>query len=105
MSVWNYRPMRKWIEIKDQKLKDNWIDSHWVYWLHETYYSWDDDSKVNSWTIDSIIWYFSDVDDMIEELELMVKDAKKYRDEILDYDKKPRWNTKYQNWIRKFLNK
>jgi len=42
---------------------------------------------------------------MIEELELMLKDAKKYRDEILDYDKTSRWNTKYQNWIRKFLSK
>ena len=96
--------MRKWVEVP-QHLKDKWMESHWVYWLHETYYSWEDDSKVNSYTTDSIIWYFSDVEDMIEELELMLKDAKKYKDEILEYDRSWRRNTKYQNRIRKILSK
>lgn len=104
MSVWNYRPMRKWIEVKDPKLIKNWIKSHRVYWLHETYYKWNEDDKISAWTTDSIIWFFSDVDDMIEELTLMLKDAKKYKNQILDYDKTPRWNTEYQKDIRNILN-
>lgn len=96
--------MRKWIEVP-KHLKDKWLESHWVYWLHETHYRWDEDDKIRAYSVDSIIWYFSDVDDMIAELELMLKDAKKYKDEILEYDKSWRWNTKYQKFIRKLLNK
>ncbi len=105
MAVRNYRPMRKRVEITDQKLIDAWIKSHWVYWLHEMHYRWNDDTKMRAYSVDSIIWYFSDVDDMIAELTLMLKDARKYRDEILEYDKSIRQNNKMQKIIRKILSK
>lgn len=82
---------------------DAWFWSHWVYWLYETHYRWDDDTKVRMRSAESIIWDFSDVDDMIAELELMLRDAKKYKDEILNYDTMWRENTKYQKFIRNIL--
>lgn len=54
------------------------------YQLHETYY--DESNKIISWTVDNIAPHGDTVDELIEHLEQMLNDAKRSKDDILDYD-------------------
>lgn len=56
------------------------------YEMHETFYihGGDDDGELG-WTIDPKIPYGSTPDELIECLEQMLSDAKKCKDNILDY--------------------
>lgn len=59
-----------------------------TYALHEYYYNLDSGSiQSNSWTKNPItLDQFESVDDLIESLDMMLKDAIFYRDQILDYE-------------------
>lgn len=52
------------------------------YQIHEVYY--DGDKK--SWTVEPIVPFGETVDELIEHLEMMLRDAKKCKEDILDYD-------------------
>lgn len=56
-----------------------------TYALHEAYYEKGPDGKVEGWTQDSICGHFESVEELISSLELMLKDAKRTRDDILEY--------------------
>lgn len=44
------------------------------------------EGKIVLWTVDPILSGYEDVDDLISALEYMLSDAKKSKDDILDYD-------------------
>jgi hypothetical protein len=52
--------------------------------LHEVHYN--EEGKIVLWTVDPILSGYEDVDDLISALEYMLSDAKKSKDDILDYD-------------------
>lgn len=58
-----------------------------VYGVHEVYY--DDDGKIFAWTLEPGYGLYQDVEDLLSALKTMLKDCRKSKDEILDYDMKP----------------
>ena len=56
------------------------------YQMHEVYY--DKDGKVDGWTENPKIPYGENVDELIEHLEQLLNDAKKCKEDVLDYDSK-----------------
>jgi len=73
MSTWNYRILRH----KHEKADDTVA-------LHEVYY--DEDGKAECCTIDPVTRHSDNVAELIEALEIMLSDAKKCRDDVIDYD-------------------
>ena len=68
---WNYRIM-----------KHGEKDGVW-YGVHEVFY--DDDGNL-SWTMKPVVASADSPEGVIEDVELMLADIKKYKDDILDYD-------------------
>ena len=56
--------------------------------LHETYYS-NDDGKVESWTVKPVTGLCESVDELIMLLENQLDDAKRFREDILEYSDSP----------------
>ena len=58
------------------------------YGLHEVYYDVinDDDEPTVMWTEKPEFGYFDSVDELIESLEMMLKDANRCKDDILDLE-------------------
>lgn len=56
-----------------------------TYELYETYY--DKDGNPNGWSEEPEYGDHDSADDLIEDLAFMLKDALRYRKDILDYDK------------------
>jgi hypothetical protein len=71
---WNYRIMRHADENGD-----------W-YGLHEAFYT---DGKPEGWTKDSVIGEFESVEDLVKSLEMMLNDAKRFQDDVLEYTECP----------------
>ena len=55
------------------------------YGLHEVFYH-EYEERSMSWTKNSLIGYFDTVDELIASLELMLKDANRFKDDVLDYE-------------------
>lgn len=55
--------------------------------LHETYY--DDQGKPNGWTKEPMCGGFESIDDMIVSLEMMLRDAKRFQNDVLEYKDEP----------------
>lgn len=53
--------------------------------LHEVFYS-DKTGKVENWTAEPETGFFEVKDDLIVDLKLKLKDAKKYKSKVLNYD-------------------
>lgn len=81
---WNNRIFRH-----EKKYKDIIMVT---YALHETYYN--SRGKPDSWAIDPMCGHFDSVDDLIKGLEMMLRDAKRSRKDVLDYEPKKRKKTK-----------
>lgn len=55
--------------------------------IHEAYYN--KNRQVDSMTKDSVkLEHYESVDELIDDLERMLKDARRYKDKVLDYDMK-----------------
>ena len=68
---WNYRPVRK----------DEYIG------LHETYYN--RQHQVHSMTEDCVkLGCYESVDSLIDDLERMLKDTRRFKNDVLDHDMK-----------------
>lgn len=76
MSNWNYRIMRHCQE----KGADTFA-------LHEVYY--DDDGKPKSWMQEPEMGQWDSVDELIRAHEMMLADAQKWRDAVLDFGADP----------------
>lgn len=77
MSHWNHRIFR-------HKGKEGPTFS-----LHECYYN--EEKKPDGWTKEPIsVAHYESVDELIEALEMMLKDAKKSQKDVLDYDATPK---------------
>ena len=74
---WNYRILRH--SPKGKAL---------YYGLHEVYY--DDKNKPFAWTHDSMCGYHDTPKDLIKALSMMLKDARKCKEDIMDYGAKPK---------------
>ena len=70
--TWNYRIFKR-----------NY-DGETLYELHETFY--DKDNKPDSWTKEPEFGPYESACELIEELRVMLEDAKKYKNDVLDYD-------------------
>ena len=68
---WNYRIFKRK------------YDNETMYELHETFY--DDEGKLDSWSKEPEYGPYESVDELIDDLDLMLDDAKRYC--VLDYDK------------------
>ena len=71
--MWNYRVMRHGEED--------------TYGLHEVYYN--KQGKICLWTEDSLVPVRESVDELEEELTMMLRDVKKSKHDVLDYDMEP----------------
>jgi hypothetical protein len=80
---WNNRIFKHTVKFNG---KFNREDRVW-YGIHETYY--DDDGKPDGWTAEPMCGGFDSVDDLIVSLEMMLRDAKKYRNDVLEYKDDP----------------
>ena len=76
---WNYRIMR---HVAPEGPYTSEEDRIW-YGLHEVYY--DDNGKPDGFTSDDLI-ATDTVDDLIGVLELMLRDARRYKDDVLEYE-------------------
>lgn len=76
---WNNRIMRRVNKVGDREVI--------LFSLHEVYYT--DAGLPKSWTVEPVFGGFESVDDLISSLELMLKDAKRFRDDVLEYDAAP----------------
>ena len=72
---WNNRIFKKEIPRPDGEI-------YTYYEMHETFY----DGDKLSWTVDAKKPFGESVDELIECLEQMLKDAKKSKDDILNYE-------------------
>ncbi len=72
---WNNRIFRHVTKLNSEDLV-------W-YGLHETYYG--DDGKPSSWTKEPLDGGYDSVDDLITSLEMKLNDARKYREQVLEY--------------------
>lgn len=77
MSFWNHRIFRHADNTSKYKIES--------YALHEAFY--DDNGKVDTWTEEPTTPYGETVDELIGHLEQMLADAKKFKEDILDYNK------------------
>ncbi len=50
--------------------------------LHEVYYN--EDGSIKAWTKKPVTEFFEDTEDIVSDLEQKLRDAKRFRDEILD---------------------
>ncbi len=75
MGTWNNRIFRHKADHGD-----------W-YAIHETHY--DDDGKPIGWTVDAQEPFGETVDDLISSLKLMLADAERFKNAVLDYDSEP----------------
>ena len=57
------------------------------YALHEAFY--DNREKPHSWTKEPMCGHFESVDELIESLECMLNDAKRFKDAVLNYIEEP----------------
>jgi len=76
--MWNYRIFKR-----------NY-SGETLYELHETFY--DDEGKPDSWSKEPEFGPCESVHDLMEDLRLMLKDAGRYSDDVLDYDKETNEN-------------
>lgn len=60
------------------------------YRIHEVYYDMEPDGNEDglSWTVEPKTPFGETVDELIEDLEMMLRDAEKSRDDIIEYDSK-----------------
>ena len=72
--MWNYRIMK-------HTEGDGW------YGLHEVYYN--KRNQICAWTMESLIPARDTVEEIMEELTMMKRDAKKSKDDVLDFDMEP----------------
>lgn len=56
------------------------------YALHEVHY---EDGKIYAWTNDPMCGHFESVEDLVGYLKLMLRDAVKCRNDLLDYEMEP----------------
>lgn len=76
MSHWNYRIM--------QRVYPNGYIS---YGLYEIYY--DDKNRITSWTKDSMVGEYDSAEELEREIAIMLAEAIRNRNCILNYDMKP----------------
>ena len=78
-NKWNYRIFKREYRYRRRS------KAHTVYELHETYY--DDAGKPDGWSTDPQAGPAESVEELIEDLRMMARDAYKSRKDILDYEK------------------
>jgi hypothetical protein len=59
-----------------------------TYAIHECHYN--NKGKVMSWTVEPMCGHYESVDDLINSLETMLRDAKRSRKDVLEYEPKKR---------------
>jgi len=79
MSHWNYRVFRR--EYPGT------IDVPVGYELHEVYYN--SAGQIVAWSTEPEAGPAESVDELIEELEMRLRDAERCREDILNYDMEP----------------
>jgi len=77
--MWNYRIFKRVYRGCDK--------AYITYELHETYY--DDAGKPDGWSTEPQAGPAESVEELIDELRMMARDAYKRRNDILDYDATP----------------
>lgn len=75
MSHWNHRI------IRHKEPSEDW------YAIHETYY--DEEGLPYAWTVEPGKPVGENVDGLIWILERMLEDAKRFKDDVIDYDSIP----------------
>ena len=75
MSTWNNRIIRHKSDSGD-----------W-YAIHEVYY--DNEGKTTAWTVNAQEPFGESVDELISSLKMMLADAERSKDDVIDYDSKP----------------
>jgi len=63
-----------------------------TYAIHECYY--DEKGKPDGWTNEPMCGHYDTVDDLIGSLEQMLRDAKRSKNDVLDYEPKKLKKTK-----------
>ena len=76
---WNNRIIRSKHVVTNSKEE---LD---IYGLHEVFYGEYGEQKL-MWTKEPMFGYFDSVDELIGSLEIMLKDAKRFKDDILDLE-------------------
>lgn len=79
---WNNRIFRHGFVHKDGSVS-------YTYALHEAYYP-DGMTIPDGWTENAMCGHYETVDDLLDSLKQMLRDAKRCRNDVLDYEPKKR---------------
>lgn len=79
---WNNRIFRHKFVHRDGSVS-------YSYAIHEAFYH-ENKKQPHSWTETAMCGHYDSVDDLIKGLEKMLKDAKRFKNDVLDYEPKKR---------------